>query len=126
MEVAYRNDFDERQFDIPLTSQYHFITPLDVPGRITAEDYLYFSTTDNTIRFSDYDVLVESFGGDYKKIGQLNYSVRLPHVHFLNDALVLVVPKNDPSKPRFIGTIKRGKQYVMSFNRRVGDSFLLL
>jgi hypothetical protein len=125
MEVASRQTSDPRQFDIPLTTQYYFITPTDVPGRITTDDFLFFTSTDSSIKFSDYDVLVESFNGKFKKLGQLSTKVQLPHVHFLNDALLLVLPKNSVAEPKFIGTIQRGKQYVLSFNKSEGDFFLL-
>jgi len=124
MEVATRGNSDPRQFDIPLSTQFYFITPTDVPGRRTSEDFLFFTST-SPITFSDYDVLVESFNGKFKKIGQLAPSVLLPHVHFLNDALVLVVPKRPSSKPKFIGTIQRGKQYTLSLSKPEGDFFVL-
>lgn len=127
MEVAFRNNTDSRQFDIPLTTQYHFITPIDVPGRITNEDFLFFSNNEPTkVHFPDYDVLVESFNGSFKNLGKLNKSVRLPHVHFVNDALLLVVPKKDMNKVRFVGTIQRGKHYFLSLDREIEKGLYVL
>ena len=123
MEVASRSTGDPRQFDIPLTTQYHFITPTDVPGRITTEDFLFFENNPR-VNFFDYDVVVESYNGKFKRLGRLNSSVQLPHTHFLNDALIVVVPRTDATKPRFVGTVQRGKVYLFGFNE-VNGIYLL-
>lgn len=125
MQVATREFTDRRQFDIPLTTQYHFITPVDVNGRLTTEDYIFFNQFQN-INFKDYDVLVESFNGAFKKLGELADVMRLPHVHFVNTALVLVVPKTDSRKPKFVGTIQRGKKYNFGLNHLTTHGFYLL
>ena len=59
----------DRQFDIPLTTQYHYSIPTNVKGRITADDFVYFSISD--INPYDYDVAIQSFSGDFRIVGPL-------------------------------------------------------
>jgi hypothetical protein len=125
MDVVTKKFTDRRQLDIPLTTQYHFITPTDVRGRLTTEDYIFFIPL-CPINFNEYDVLIESFNGDFKKLGGLDSVVRLPHVHFVDNALLLVVHKFDGSKPKFVGTVERGKKYSISLNHYSNHSFYLL
>jgi hypothetical protein len=125
MDVATRNYTDRRQLDIPLTTQYHFIIPSDVKGRVTTEDFIFFNPTNN-ILFDDYDVIVESFNGSFKKIGELSNMMKLPHVLFSDISLVLVLPKTDRNKPRFMGIIQRGKIYNLFMNHLTDHGFYLL
>lgn len=125
MEVATKKFTDSRNLDIPLTTQHHFIVPNSVKGRLTTEDYLFF-VKDFNINFKDYDVLVESFNGSFKTIGELSDTMKLPHVHFVNSALLMIVPKTDDAKPKFVGTIQRGRRYIISLAHITKHGFYLL
>jgi hypothetical protein len=125
MEVATRKFTDRRQLDIPLTSQYHFIIPTDVDGRLTTEDFIFFNLCCD-IALNDYDVVIESFNGTFKKLGALKNIVRLPHVHFVDNSLLMVLPRNDTSKPKFVGTVRRGNQYNLLTNHLSKYGFYLL
>jgi hypothetical protein len=125
MEVTLRGSTDPREFDIPLTTQYHFITPTEVKGRLTTEDYIFFNPQIQ-INLSNYDVILESFNGSFKKIGTLSETMKLPHVHFVNDALILIVPKFDVSLPKFVGTIQRGKTYNITFKHISDNGYYIL
>lgn len=102
-----------RQYDIPLTTQYHYSIPTSVKGRITTQDFLYFSFQCN-LNPDAYDVCCESFSGELRKIGSLAEAVRLPHVHIAPESLLWLLPKTNPSLPSFVGTVERGKTYIVS------------
>ena len=115
-----------RQFDIPLTTQYHFIIPSDVDGRLTQEDFIYFAP-DSTVSSNDFEVVVESYSGNFLKVGELAPIVKLPHVHFSYESLVMLLPRNGKESTRFIGTLVRGHKYIVSKkNNRVSNNLYLM
>ena len=113
-----------RQFDIPLTTQFYFTLPSDVKGRITQEDFLYFSW-DQEINPSNYDVVLETLQTDFKIIGPLSSIVKLPHVQISNDALFIILPKYS-HLPKFIGSPMRGKKYHLTTKSQLYNNFYLL
>jgi hypothetical protein len=114
-----------RQFEFPLTSSF-FSIPHGVEGRLTSEDYIKF-IIDSDIIPSNYSVVVESFNGNFKNIGDLKTIVRLPHIHFVKEAFISLIPKViDPSLPIFIGTMIRGKTYHVSKSSLRHSGYILL
>jgi hypothetical protein len=115
----------QRQFDKPLTDPYFFSLPADVEGRTTPDDFVYFDFC--SVIPNKYDVVVESDSGDFLNVCELQAAVKLPHVHFVKGALILVVPKWDVSLPKFVGTIQRGKRYSLytSIKNVRGDYFIM-
>ena len=103
---------NDRQFDIPLTTQYHFVIPSDVKGRITTEDFVFFEYP-NEIDPTRYTVVLDTFGGDQREVAPLSKKVKLPHVHIPYEAFILILP-DDVSLPKFIGTAVRGNRYILS------------
>lgn len=101
----------QRQYDIPLTNMFFATLPADVPGRTTRDEYVYF---DYTFDASQYDVVAESYGGQFLKFAPLSQAVKLPHVQYGRESLLMVIPINNPLLPTYVGTIQRGKRYVLA------------
>lgn len=104
-----------RQFDIPLTDPYFYTLPANAPGRTTTDDYIYFDFC-RLLNPADYDVVTENASGDFLKVCELEAAVKIPHVHYIKGALLLVIPKRDPTLPKFVGTIQRGKKYSLQMH----------
>lgn len=115
---------NRRQFDIPLTTQFHFSIPSDVKGRITQEDFVYFTYPED-VDPTRYSVVVDTFSGDHRQVAPLSEKVKLPHVHIPYEAFIMVLP-DDPSLPKFIGTTIRGKRYTLSRNSIKKKGFNIL
>ena len=113
----------KRQFDIPLTTGYHYSIPRDVKGRETKEDFIQF-IIDNNIDKNDYYVCVQSTVGSIRSIDILKSIVRLPHVIFAEDNFILLL--SNSNKPPFIGTIKRGRTYIVSYNNLQKNGYYIL
>lgn len=113
-----------RQFDIPLSTQFHFSIPTDVKGRLTQEDYVFFNYP-NDVDPTRYTVVIDTFGGDPRQVGRLSEKVRLPHVHIPYDAFIMVLP-DDISLPKFIGTAIRGRRYTLSKDSMKKKGFNIL
>lgn len=115
---------NERQFDIPLTTQYHYIIPTSVKGRLTKEDFIHFTFCD--FNPSGYNVLLESYNGQLLKIGPLSETVRLPHVQIPRDNLIWIIHSTNEFFPKFVGTAQRGKTYNVSLKGNKFDEYNLL
>lgn len=88
--------------------------PADAPGRTTRNDFVYFEYTFDA---TQYDVAIESYSGEYLKFAPLSPAVKLPHVHYGVGTFLLVLPKNNPTLPTFVGTLSpqdRGRRYVLN------------
>ncbi len=114
---------NQRQFDIPLTTQFHYSIPTSQKGRLTNEDYVYFDIFD--LNPVDYTVAVEGYNGNIRNVDNLREKVQLPHVRFGSDAFIMLLPNNN-TLPVFIGILKRGKRYKVSvYNKTYKGHFLL-
>jgi len=112
-----------RQFDIPYTTGFVFTIPDHVKGRLTKDEYVFFNILDIDPR--NYQLVVESFNGDLRRVGPLQEKMRLPHVRFTNDAFLLISPTKS-ILPTFIGILERGKKYTISLRNNTHKQFILL
>lgn len=102
----------DRQLDILATHPGWFTIPKQMPGRLTAIDFVYFIWPKN-LDSSRYSVLVEvldTAGPTYRKISPLRESVELPHVQYDWHARLGVVP-DTPYLPAFEAELSRGSTY---------------
>lgn len=104
-----------RQYDIPLTTQYHYSIPSDVPGRTTSQDFVYFNYNGVIPDPHNYIVSFQSYSGEFLGVAPLSQTVKLPHVHISPDSMIMLLP-NSLGLPRFIGTVQRGKTYEVTMN----------
>lgn len=104
-----------RQLDILATGGNWFTIPDYVPGRLNAKDFINFHWHP-TINPSDYTVVVETLdmsdNNPLKGISKLAKNVRLPHVQFGWNPILLLVP-NSSSKPMFRGILNRASTYIV-------------
>lgn len=114
----------DRQYDPPLLDQFNRTLPKNVKGRLTRDDFITFNY-DTSFPFQKYDVCVQTFNGEIRKFSPLLPSVQLPGVQFVNDSLLLVLPKHDRQAPRFAGIIQRGQNYNISQEQHVNGFFIL-
>lgn len=114
-----------RQFEIPLTTQYYFSIPATVKGRITTEDFISFDF-DESFPNDNYDVVVQGYDGKFKIVGSLEKTVILPHVRLPYESTLLVLHRTDPTKPKYIGTVKRGKTYSIAQDNLVVNDWKIL
>lgn len=112
----------QRQYDIPLTNMFFATLPADAPGRTTRDDYVYF---DFYFDPTPYDVVAESFSGEFLKFSPLAATVKLPHVHFGKGSLLLVMPRTNPALPTFVGTMCRGHRYALTTTNMKNGNYVM-
>ena len=100
---------------MPLHTQSFAGIPTDVEGRQTANDYIFFAYNEREIPSRAFDVAMEMNDGTFQIISGLTKSVKLPEIMITNGTLLVVIPKmnNGNGMKGFVGTIKRGKTYVL-------------
>uniref|UniRef100_A0A6C0JTJ9 Uncharacterized protein n=1 Tax=viral metagenome TaxID=1070528 RepID=A0A6C0JTJ9_9ZZZZ len=113
-----------RQFDIPLTPQHVYSIPTTVKGRLTAEDYIYFQT-DGTVDLPNYTMAVQTYQGDIRNVGVISDKILLPHVRFPDSSMFLLLTTSQ-FKPKFMGTLERGKTYFVSLRNAFSNTFYVL
>ena len=104
----------DRQLDILWTQSDFAIIPRTVPGRLRADDFIYFRWCSD-IDPSRYTVLVESLdtaGPTFRAIGKLDESVELPFVKFGWHPRLGVVPDDD-NLPSFESEMYRANTYLL-------------
>lgn len=115
MEYQYGNENSPvRQLDIPYANPFFYTIPEVAPGRIMADDFVYFSFG-KELNPSNYNVVVESMdtaGTKWRNIGQLSERVHLPFVKFSPYGKIGVVPVTD-KLPLFSATLVRGATYII-------------
>ncbi len=108
---------------MPLNKQEFAGIPTNVPGRLTADDFIYFTYDSDLIAFdpTQFDCVIQNDDGSFLNVsaggqyGHLSPSVQLPAVRYSTGTNVLVLPKlNVANAPRFIGTLQRGKTYRLT------------
>lgn len=126
-EIGYRNLptnpslYHEEQLDIPYNDFQFFTLPTSLPGRVTAEDMIFFNWPES-MDPSPYTVVVPSLdtsGPSFRSIGQLRETMQLPLVHFDWGKEVLVLPNID-SLPKFVGIFSRSMTYTLPKARGSG------
>jgi hypothetical protein len=103
-----------RQYDIPLSNSKFYTIPPMAPGRVEADDFVYFSWK-GRLDPSNYNVVIESMdnaGARWRNIGRLQERVQLPFVKFDPYARIGVVPTQDIF-PLFSATLVRGATYLI-------------
>jgi hypothetical protein len=104
----------DRQFDPPFLTQFNRTLPADSPGRTTTDDFVFFVYDALKFPYEKYDVCIETYGTGWRKLGPLRPRVKLPCVQFVNDTSIMLVPRSDPTMPRYMGTVQRGHTYTVS------------
>jgi len=103
-----------RQLDILATRPDWFTIPRNVPGRLNAEDFVFFDYDGADIDISRYTVVVEtldvSSGSPFRSVSKLKETVEVPHVQLGQYAAILVIP-DSMSLPAFGSTLIRGSTY---------------
>lgn len=105
----------DRQLDIIATGPDWFTIPREVPGRLTAVDFIFFRWDSASLNPDDYTVVVEvldTAGPPYRGISKLMKSVELPHVHYDWHARLGVIP-HSASLPAFEAELNRGSTYII-------------
>lgn len=124
MEYQYGNASSPyRQYDMTLANARFYTIPTFSPGRLMADDFVYFSYGIN-IDPKRYSVVVESSdtaGERWRNIGLLSERVHLPFVQFAPYARVGLVP-DDYSLPNFVSTLARGATYIVPVVPKVPTS----
>jgi hypothetical protein len=103
-----------RQLDMPGTSAEDYTVPRDVPGRLSALDFVKFVWPAN-VDPARYSVVVESndsAGPRWRKISNLAQVVELPNVQYGWESKIGVIP-DAHELPAFQGTMYRGSIYVI-------------
>ena len=113
-----------RQFDIPLTRQHHYVIPTDVKGRLTQEDYVFF-IFEEPLDLKRYSVVIDTYGGDPRIVSPLSDKVKLPHVQIPSDSFIFLLP-DSVSLPKYIGIVERGKRYLVPKNPRNKKGYNIL
>ncbi len=118
---------------MPLNTQEFAGIPTDVMGRLTADDYIFFTWDSDLLSFNpaQYDVAIESDSGTFVNVtgppngvGHLDSAVQLPALRYSSGTLVVVIPKQ-LGGPRFVGTLQRGKTYRLSLQgKRLHDPMI--
>jgi hypothetical protein len=110
-----------RQLDIIAHNPQFGTLPAWLPGRTTAEDFVYFHWPPN-INPLGYTVVVESIdnaGGTYRSIGKLDKQVKLPAVKLAPHSLLGVLPLFG-NQPAFYSELIKGGTYVLPHVTRNG------
>lgn len=106
-----------QQLDTPLTSAPFGILPKALPGRVRADDFIFFNYPSN-MKSGDYEVVISSLDTSnvpLKTIGPLQQSVELPFVQLDAFAMVYVMPRLNPQLPTFKARLNRGSTYDITF-----------
>jgi hypothetical protein len=103
-----------RQLDILATRADWFTLPRHVPGRLNAEDFVFFDwpRTLNNCRYTVVVEVLDNAGPTYRGIGKLQKSVELPHVQYDWHARIALVP-DSTTMPVFESELNRGSTYVV-------------
>jgi hypothetical protein len=120
---------------MPLHTQAFAGIPIDVPGRLTVNDFIYFAWDSDELEFQplDYDVVIESDSGEFISItsppigeGHITRAVQLPQLAYTNGTLIGVIPKLK-NGPRYFATLQRGKTYNLNlFSKALADNVFLM
>ena len=102
----------DRQFDILATRPDWFTIPKQMPGRLTAIDFVYFIWPQHVDprRYSVVVEVLDTAGPTYRKISPLQKNVELPHVQYDWHARIGVVPDSE-GLPIFEAELSRGSTY---------------
>lgn len=103
-----------RQLDILATHPDWFTLPRYLPGRLNAEDFVFF-TWPSHLDPTKYTVVVEVLdvaGPTYRGIGKLKNNVELPHVQYDWHARIGVIPDSH-DLPSFEAELNRGSTYMI-------------
>jgi hypothetical protein len=106
-----------QQLDTPLTATFYGILPKALPGRVRADDFIFFNYPPN-MHSGDYDVAISSLDTSnvpIKTIGPLQKNVELPFVKLDAYAMVYVMPRLNPHLPTFKARLNRGSTYDITF-----------
>lgn len=104
-----------RQLDIIATGPDWYTIPPNVPGRLNAEDFIFFIWPESLepIRHR-YKVVLEtldvSSGSPFRSISPLKKQVQLPLIHFDWHPSILVLPDSE-DLPAYRSTLIRGSTY---------------
>lgn len=113
----------DRQLDILATRPDWFTIPRYMPGRLNAEDFVFFIWP-KSINPSRYTVVVEvldTAGPPYRSISKLKKSVELPHVQYGWHARLGVIP-DSTSLPSYEAELNRGSTYIIKEGQRQMES----
>jgi hypothetical protein len=82
-------------------------------GRKDERDYVRF-TWERSLNPNLYEIAVSASDASspgWLTIGPLRERVQLPFIWFCADGMIAVLPKQDPSLPRFVGRLNRASTY---------------
>ena len=103
-----------RQFDRPYADPKFYTIPASSPGRVEADDFIYFSWK-GAFDPSQYNIIIETddvAGTRWRNIGPINERVLLPFVKLSPYLQVGVVPLSD-TLPLFSAVLARGATYII-------------
>lgn len=115
---------ESRQLDILATRPDWFTLPKYLPGRMNADDYIFFKWPSN-VNPQKYKVVVEvsdTAGQTFRSIGHLQDSLELPHVQYGWHPLVGVVP-DSKSLPIFRAELIRGSTYIIPDTKGINGAY---
>jgi len=103
-----------RQLDILATRPDWFTLPRHLPGRLNAEDMVFFEWPCHldACRYKVAVEVLDTAGPTYRGIGQLNKALELPHVQYDWHARIGVLP-DSPDLPTFEAELNRGSTYMI-------------
>lgn len=109
-----------RQLDILWTHPDWYTLPKNLPGRLMADDFVFFIWPES-MDHRRYKVVVETLdiSGDssYRHIGPLLKEIELPHVMYDPHARIGVLPDTE-ALPAFEAELVRGSTYVLPAHQR--------
>ncbi len=116
------------QLDIPYADAKFMNIPRFMPGRVNADDFVYFKWPRH-FDSSKYSILVEpndTAGSRFRTLGRLGEMVPLPAVYFNAESRIGVVPTSDSRLASYWSTLNRASTYVIpDIDYRKGGQFVM-